>query len=138
MIFGTPEHDAKTGEYLGQVGGVVNKVKGLFAGLRAAGKGILGACSRVSASRSARGSGAVRPGPGFLGEIPGRAAAVDLLAKKFGTTTEEVSALAYAFEQQGVGFDAFQGTLEGLATTPEPQRRRRSDDVPASGSTRGS
>jgi hypothetical protein len=97
---------------------VVNKVKGLFAGLRAAGKGILrGVFEGIGQSIGQGIGGLFGQVRGFLGEIPGRAADVDLLAKKFGTTTQEVSALAYAFEQQGVSFDAFQGTLEGLATT---------------------
>lgn len=61
--------------------------------------------------------GGIQKVAGLFGDVAGRASAMDLLAKKLGTTTEEVSALAYAFEQQGVGFEQFQGTLEGLATS---------------------
>lgn len=36
FIFGTPEHDAKTGEYLGRIGGIVGKFKGMAGGVAAA------------------------------------------------------------------------------------------------------
>lgn len=61
--------------------------------------------------------GAAQKLAGTFGGIFGEAAQVDVLAKKFGITTQEVTRLAYAFERQGVGFDQFAGIMEGLATT---------------------
>lgn len=43
-----------------------------------------------------------------------RGAKIDQLAKRFGATTTEVSALAYAFETAGVTLEEFEGTIDGV------------------------
>lgn len=47
-------------------------------------------------------------------DAAGRGAKIDQLAKRFGTTTESVSSLAYAFETSGVTLEEFEGTIDGL------------------------
>ena len=51
----------------------------------------------------------------FFKDAVGRGAQIDLLAKRFGLTTESVSSLAYAFEKGGASLDDFEGMLGGLA-----------------------
>lgn len=53
----------------------------------------------------------------LFADVADRGSDIDLLSKRFGVTTQEVSRLAYAFERQGVDMGGFKGILDGLATS---------------------
>lgn len=72
--------------------------------------------AKVGLASGAGATAVLAPMTRLFATAGGRAAEIDQLAKRFGATTEEVSALAYAFERYGVGLDEFKGILDGVAT----------------------
>ena len=61
------------------------------------------------------GSAVLQPLAKTFTDATNRGAAIDAIAKRFGVTTESVSALSYAFEKSGVSLGEFEGVLDGVA-----------------------
>ena len=80
-------------------------------------QGFGGTLQRIGTVAGLAGGSVFAPLAKAFADSAGRAADIDQLAKRYGTTTQEVSALAYAFERSGAGMDDFKATLDGLATS---------------------
>lgn len=70
--------------------------------------------AKIGLTGTAAGGAALAPLAKTLTDAVTRGAKIDQLAKRFGTTTTEVSALAYAFETAGVTLEEFEGTIDGV------------------------
>lgn len=71
--------------------------------------------SRVGAATAAAGAGILAPVAALFSAAVSRSADLAILAEEFGTTTETLSALGYAFETTGIKQEEFADTLKGLS-----------------------
>lgn len=69
----------------------------------------------VGAATAGAGAGILAPITALFGAAVNRASDLATLADEFGTTTEKLSALGYAFETAGVKQEEFADTLKGLS-----------------------
>ncbi|MDB5310672.1 MAG: hypothetical protein JWO38_4874 [Gemmataceae bacterium] len=73
-----------------------------------------GAMTKVGATMAGAGAGVLAPIGKVFTDAVSRGDQIQTLAKRFGSTTESVSALAFGFERAGVGLDQFGDTIGSL------------------------
>lgn len=71
--------------------------------------------AKVGAATAAAGGALLGPVAGLFASAVNRSSDLATLANEFGTTTEKLSAMGYAFETAGIKQDEFADTLKGLS-----------------------
>jgi hypothetical protein len=89
--------------------------KGLSQFASFAAKSMGGGIAALGTPMTAMGNQLLNPIKALFAEVAGRGAGIDSMAKRFGTTTENISELAFGFEKAGVDLKQFGGVMDGLA-----------------------